>query len=479
MKFFRHSGDVGDIIYALPTIKALGGGVLMVGSLPGVTRAGNGVAQSIPLFQELCVRTGYVFAVVNYMHGFPDLVDLDGFRETLGGVQANGLGGEPGLNIAEATWRAHRVGAHGPEHHATTDPPVWSAPWLKVDRPERVDGRSVVFARSPRYRNPAFPWRRIWEAYGARAVFLGLPDEHRAFEREVGAVPHLRTADLMEAARIIAGAELFVGNQSALYAVAEGLKARTIQETCPGQPNCIFPRPGALHVKDDGGPGLCAGGKQEGRGAPRILHFIPTLSRADLLNRNMPGLLAALGPGDHLIVLDNSDGKQTIDEPAGSVLLSPNRGVAGSWNMAMDLARRGGFDALLILQDDIKWTKAGTDAARRLLTSTAGVDVFLSHLEWSVQLMRASAKLPRHDERFRGWCGDDDYAMELTKRGLVYRRFHELNPAPGSTVGGTPKEEPREVTMALMRAKWGTDKFEVNNPGAPWYHTNEHFTFRV
>ena len=94
--------------------------------------------------------------------------------------------------------------------------------WLTVNTPTAL--AAVVFSRSARYRNPVFPWRVIHRRYGQQAAFLGTPEEHQAFEREVGKVAFAQTATLSEAAQIIAGCQLFCGNQSCLRAIAEGLK---------------------------------------------------------------------------------------------------------------------------------------------------------------------------------------------------------------------------------------------------------------
>jgi hypothetical protein len=58
------------------------------------------------------------------------------------------------------------------------------------------------------------------------------------------------TKNLLDVARLIAGSELFIGNQSSAGAVAEGLKHRSIQEVSLAIPDCIFKRPSVQHVWD-------------------------------------------------------------------------------------------------------------------------------------------------------------------------------------------------------------------------------------
>ena len=98
-----------------------------------------------------------------------------------------------------------------------------------------------------------------WDKYARDAVFVGLPDEHAAFCREVGPVTQYPTDDLLQVARVIAGAKLFVGNQSSPRAIAEGLKKPVVQEIFMHDPNCCFNRPdewdgrdGSVHLPELG-----------------------------------------------------------------------------------------------------------------------------------------------------------------------------------------------------------------------------------
>jgi hypothetical protein len=122
-------------------------------------------------------------------------------------------------------------------------------PWLFCSDPNRV--ARVVIARSPRYHNNQFPWRQARELYGADSVFVGLPDEHAAWQSEFGSVNYYPTADWWELFRVIAGAEIFCGNQSAPMAMALGLCVpKIVQEVCLSVPNCHFERHGVWYGRD-------------------------------------------------------------------------------------------------------------------------------------------------------------------------------------------------------------------------------------
>jgi hypothetical protein len=123
--------------------------------------------------------------------------------------------------------------------------------WLQAEPSNETAGK-VVINRTGRYRNPSFYWERLVRHYSHRLVFVGLPHEWREFCAHFGYVDFRPTSNLLEVAELIAGSELFVGNQSCAYAIAEGLKHRTIQETSLTHPDCIFKRPNAQYSTNGG-----------------------------------------------------------------------------------------------------------------------------------------------------------------------------------------------------------------------------------
>lgn len=121
--------------------------------------------------------------------------------------------------------------------------------WLEVEPSQLTEGK-IVCNRTGRYRNSLFPWKAIVEHYRHRLVFVGLKHEWREFVSHFGYVAWHPTSNLLEMAQLIAGAELFIGNQSCANALAEGLKKPLIQEVSTQFPDCVYVRPGAQHVHD-------------------------------------------------------------------------------------------------------------------------------------------------------------------------------------------------------------------------------------
>ncbi|HYE32118.1 MAG TPA: hypothetical protein VEH27_11865 [Methylomirabilota bacterium] len=220
MHSFKHSGDVGDILYSLPAMELLGGGILYLSQSPE-TRALM-TAQRIRALAPLLEQQTMVKRVACHT-GQAVRHDLDRFRFA------------GGSNLVQA----HIAGQGCKEHWPR------SAKWLRAE-PKEIE--PVVINATFRYRNRFFPWQQVVAAYKGRMIFLGLPDEHWEFEANYGPIPFYQAADFADMAGVIAGCELFIGNQSAAYAIAEGLKKRTIQEVCLNTPNCIFERPNAQYV---------------------------------------------------------------------------------------------------------------------------------------------------------------------------------------------------------------------------------------
>jgi hypothetical protein len=119
--------------------------------------------------------------------------------------------------------------------------------WLTVEPSTETKG-CVVINRTARYRNSSFYWDEIVKHYSYRLVFVGLHHEWKEFCAHFGYVSFRPTANLLEVAQLIAGSDLFIGNQSCANACAEGLKHRSIQETSLIHPDCIFKRDNAQFV---------------------------------------------------------------------------------------------------------------------------------------------------------------------------------------------------------------------------------------
>lgn len=234
---YKHAGDLGDIIYSLPVIRTLGGGTLCLHSEPW-TREPMTEAK-VQSLRSLLITQPYIEDV--HWLGYDDKVDvnLNDFRAAyFRDFKKPDFPKE--RNFCEWILRTHGC-----------DPDEQNKQWLQVEplRVARVIINRAGAWRKPHhvYQNRAFPWRRIVEQYEGDIAFVGLSHERGDFIRQFGHVPYYPTTDLHHLGRVIAGADLFIGNQSCAYAIAEGLKKRAILEVCPWLPNCLFHRSDVIH----------------------------------------------------------------------------------------------------------------------------------------------------------------------------------------------------------------------------------------
>jgi len=250
MTTYKHSGTFGDLIYSLSVVKKMAvennaqflvalnnieNCVAKYGYRPDevdVMHKGRFTSTDYQLLKPLLERQSYIQSVGTWTQDTPEPdVDLDIFR----GVLFRGFEG----NYVQA-------------YHMTFDlpftPEVLNETWLEADP---VTVAPIVINRTARYRCPN--GTSTWQTMLAESdivkngVFVGNTDEHEDFVSSTGfAVPYYAVRDLKEMADIIAGADLFMGNQSVPYSLAMGLGKSTVLETIKikhlQHNECYFPR---------------------------------------------------------------------------------------------------------------------------------------------------------------------------------------------------------------------------------------------
>lgn len=229
---FYHSGDLGDIIYALPLIKRFGGGKLFLGPyIPS--------AQRIHKTRATLDRTQFDW-IAPLLRQQPYLDSVE-FTETDPGADYD-------LNLFRHTWFNKQrqcstlVDCYfehfkaGKFDHCET--------WLTCLDPGAPIPNAVTVHRSSRYHNESFPWRTIVGHYAGKLYFVGQKEEFKTFNATFGPVSEFAyCSDAHEMAKAIQASVLFIGNQSFPNALALGLRKRIIQETCAGTPDCVLNRP--------------------------------------------------------------------------------------------------------------------------------------------------------------------------------------------------------------------------------------------
>lgn len=239
---FFHSGDYGDLLYSLPILATLGSVDLYVGPHGPETKTRASMSKDHFKGIEPLLKKQPYLNRVKWVESIPSgVVNLNMFRpfwaqvgrqEPIALLQMDHLGYRQPYSIAAMHGGLLKIKA-----------PDWTKSWLEGIKEKRA--ASIIINRTSRYHNTTFPWGELVNAYGKHMAFVGTQQEHEEFTKEYGFIPYIKTRTLLQLAEVIAGADLFIGNQSSAYAIAEGLKCNTIQETYPKSPDCVFNRTGS------------------------------------------------------------------------------------------------------------------------------------------------------------------------------------------------------------------------------------------
>lgn len=222
---FKHSGNAGDVIYALPSIYAiakhnpvhihLNTGTETVYEKDVYHPSGN-IMLNEKTAQLLKPLLGYQrqVATCDLYQDQPIDVDLDLFRK-FPLFKGNG-------NIAR--WYFYVFGIQAD----------LSIAWLQAPTDDRY-ANDIVIARSHRYRNPGIDFSFL-QQYPS-LLFIGLPEEYEDMKQALPSLKYQPVKDFLEMATIINSCRLFIGNQSFPFAMAEGLKVKRVLEVCYYCPN--------------------------------------------------------------------------------------------------------------------------------------------------------------------------------------------------------------------------------------------------
>lgn len=223
---FAMAGDTGDAVYAMCAMRALGGGHLVFWPRSYVRDPMS--PKKVERIASFFASQSYVLTVqFNAGQAIPNY-NLDDFRDLWARMRK--AGNHKPYSICEFILMTYKLPLALAQER-----------WLEIEPKHMAD---VVFSCTPRYRDSSFPWHKVYDKYvrvdKLSVVFLGTLEEANEFNREVGNVDWYPTDNLLDAARIIAGAKLLVSNQNALGAVASGLKIPWLQETWQAEKNCLF-----------------------------------------------------------------------------------------------------------------------------------------------------------------------------------------------------------------------------------------------
>lgn len=235
---FVHDGHSGDVVASLPTIRALGGGTLVLTNhhlAPMAWRPMRGDWGHIPsaydALRPLLVSLPYITGVEWQDNPTDFTHDFRGFRHTTF---------QYGRSIALA--QAMHLGLDSLD----------LSPWIDVSGlcpgqvREHMSGR-VAVSRTTRHLTEGFPWGDLLSQHSC--VFIGLKHEKEVFEQEFGLkIDFVPTRDFLGVAMAISASKLFIGNQSCQCWIAMAMGHPLIQETMDRSPDSIITRDNAVFL---------------------------------------------------------------------------------------------------------------------------------------------------------------------------------------------------------------------------------------
>lgn len=235
-KTFKHSGALGDIIYSLPTIKKLGGGILFLDT--------NGGSEDPYCQKQILDKTtkfnkllfDFMYPLLKNQNYIEDVLiwnkekvdfNLNKFRSVYGIPTRRSKTN----NIVDLHLQAFDL-----------DPIDENIGWLDCGDPIILD-RKFVICRSPRMQSN-YPWFHNNKFFFRdNAVFVGLEKEHDLFEWTFEIkIPYVKTNDALTLCKIIKGCETFIANSTFSLSLAIGLgSVKVIQELATNEPTTHFP----------------------------------------------------------------------------------------------------------------------------------------------------------------------------------------------------------------------------------------------
>ncbi len=216
---FLHSGNLGDLIYALPVIKELAKThrcnfyIKTNEKIPikYFKHPAGGVYiddRMLNLFLPLMREQKFFNEVRKYENQSVD-IDLNIFRKLPVNICFN-----------SPRWYFQITGIQ-------VD---LAAPYLEVSSHEHIKNK-IIIHRTFRHRNQFINYKFLKEYDDL--IFIGTKDEFEDLKKDISNLQHYNCKDFLEMAQIIKSCKFFIGNQSIAYPMAEGLKVPRLLEAEP------------------------------------------------------------------------------------------------------------------------------------------------------------------------------------------------------------------------------------------------------
>ena len=228
MKTFSHSGTMGDTLCSMVAVKILGGGdvYLQLGNLkkmiqeklgwPDAGRHNDKMRQiDFDQMEEFMLHQPYIH---NFKVWNGEAIDHE--------LENAALHLETGFFPRNFSNQHALANSIDPKYHFRQ---LQIDPWMECREERKFPGRPIVVHRNMNYQDGNEKVSKQWKSICDRmlaeqGVFVGSEEEHHEFENCYKiTIPHYRTPDLMELARVIQGSEFFITSMGGPSALALAL----------------------------------------------------------------------------------------------------------------------------------------------------------------------------------------------------------------------------------------------------------------
>jgi len=220
---FYHSGEIGDILYALKVIQSIGKGDLYcspsleVSFDPNTERIGFPNKQFTPQMFNFVKELVELQPYINkFEYAVPEKIDynLNNFRKLIFYTFD--------VSFEEIYYRVCNV---------PSNPNDGYDPWLTC-KARTIAPITVIRTNGANRTIPDYPWKTITNKYADQMVFVGTKPEYEQFTEKSGGklIQWFDSTNLLSICEVINGAKLHMGNSTSLTVCAEGLKKNIIFE---------------------------------------------------------------------------------------------------------------------------------------------------------------------------------------------------------------------------------------------------------
>lgn len=226
----NHSGNCGDILYSLPAMR----------------QAHRNTGEDVHVYLVVNQRASYA-ADIDHPMGMvmmtqkaaemlkPLLLSTDFIRE----VTITDTKPQCDYDFDKFRTIGHPYSGHISRWYFYTYPELTcnlSEPiFIPKDPTKQYD---IVINRTNRYHGAGWDYL-VFRQWQHRMTFVGLPEEYQVLKAKLPQMQYAPVEDFLELAQIITASNVFVGNQSMAFAIAEITKHPRALEICPRANNVI------------------------------------------------------------------------------------------------------------------------------------------------------------------------------------------------------------------------------------------------